>query len=342
MQLLIRFKRPCDFFSSGYAILVIVCLSMKDTALAEYDCSAKDDGWYYDPEFCHIYWRCTHGSAEEFECASGTAWDHTANRCNWLDSVDCSRAEKTTPKISSEEEEEETTNEENEEEDEAPSEQVIKSKKKKKKTTSNKRMLDDEDDETDHTTTSRKKSSTESSSSESNKASTLPPTHGKYNSILEGFECQLTGFYAVPDPTQCNSYYQCDRGVQTRLSCPEKQLYDEEKRQCMDFDRVNCGTRAVNLADKNQCVNKRDGIHPDTERGCHYYYQCASHNKLREAKCPGDEKFSSYTSRCGPASSAPVPCGTYVLGSATMPYHRNLGYFISFLLATIYFTLIDL
>ena len=139
-------------FSSGYAILIIVCLSMRDTALAEYDCSAKDDGWYYDPEFCHIYWRCTHGSAEEFECASGTAWDHTANRCNWLDSVDCSRAEKTTPKISSEEEEEEeeeTKNEENEEEDEAPSVQVIKSKKKKKKTTSNKRMLDDEDDETD-------------------------------------------------------------------------------------------------------------------------------------------------------------------------------------------------
>ena len=138
-------------FSSGYAILIIVCLSMRDTALAEYDCSAKDDGWYYDPEFCHIYWRCIHGSAEEFECASGTAWDHTANRCNWLDSVDCSRAEKTTPKISSEEEEEEeeTKNEENEEEDEAPSVQVIKSKKKKKKTTSNKRMLDDEDDETD-------------------------------------------------------------------------------------------------------------------------------------------------------------------------------------------------
>ena len=66
-------------------------------------------------------------------------------------------------------------------------------------------------------------------------------------------------------------------------------------------------------------VNKRDGIHADTERNCHYYYQCVAQNKMREAKCPGDQKFSSYTSRCGPASGAPMPCGTYVLGSATIP-----------------------
>ena len=37
---------------------------------------------------------------------------------------------------------------------------------------------------------------------------------------------------------------------------------------------------------------------------------------MREAKCPGDLKFSSYTNQCGPASSAPIPCGTYIPGSA--------------------------
>lgn len=77
---------------------IIAIIFLVDYALAEYDCSAKDDGWYYDPEFCHIYWRCIHGTAEEFECASGTAWDHHANRCNWLDSIDCTRSEKTTAK----------------------------------------------------------------------------------------------------------------------------------------------------------------------------------------------------------------------------------------------------
>jgi hypothetical protein len=63
-------------------------------------------------------------------------------------------------------------------------------------------------------------------------------------------------------------------------------------------------------------INKRDGIHPDTERDCRVYYQCVSQNKMKEAKCPGDQKFSSYTGRCGPASSAPMPCGSYIPGNA--------------------------
>jgi hypothetical protein len=39
---------------------------------------------------------------------------------------------------------------------------------------------------------------------------------------------------------------------------------------------------------------------------------------MREAKCPGDQKFSSYTSKCGPANNAPMPCGTYLPGIATI------------------------
>ena len=77
----------------------MVIIFLFESIRAEYDCSAQDDGWYYDPEFCHIYWRCIHGTSEEFECPSGTAWDHHENRCSWLDNVDCSRAEKTTIKV---------------------------------------------------------------------------------------------------------------------------------------------------------------------------------------------------------------------------------------------------
>lgn len=115
-------------FSVGLASLLIACLVVR-AVVAEYDCSAKEDGWYHDPEFCHIYWRCTHGSAEEFECASGTAWDHHANRCNWLEQVDCTRAEPTTPKTSSEEDEEETS-------------EIVPTKLKKRKT-----AADHEDDD---------------------------------------------------------------------------------------------------------------------------------------------------------------------------------------------------
>jgi hypothetical protein len=116
------------------------------TSLAEYDCSVKEDGWYYDPEYCHVYWRCTHGSAEEFECASGTAWDHRENRCNWIDSVDCSRAETTTVEIHSEEEEEEEERENtdnNETEDETS---VVVVSKQKKTTAKKRKFYKDEDD----------------------------------------------------------------------------------------------------------------------------------------------------------------------------------------------------
>ncbi|CAF4756062.1 unnamed protein product, partial [Rotaria sp. Silwood1] len=135
-------------FSFGYAIIIIIIASfIFKTTLAEYDCSAKDDGWYYDPEFCHIYWRCIHGSSEEFECASGTAWDHHENRCNWLDNVDCSRAEKTTAKILSDDDDNEQDDDNNETKDDKPIVVISKSKRKKKKINSNKRMLDGDNGE---------------------------------------------------------------------------------------------------------------------------------------------------------------------------------------------------
>ena len=79
----------------------------------------------------------------------------------------------------------------------------------------------------------------------------MPSTQSKDNGA--GIECQPTGIYSLPDPLECSAYYQCDKGVQTKLHCPERQLFDADKRSCNDFERVNCGTRAINLADKNQC-----------------------------------------------------------------------------------------
>jgi len=103
------------------------------------------------------------------------------------------------------------------------------------------------------TTTSRKKSDTESVLSQSSIASVIPPTHGKDGGSAPGIDCQPTGIYTVADPAECNSYYQCDKGIRTRLNCAERQLFDADKRQCMEYERVFCGTRSVNLADKNQC-----------------------------------------------------------------------------------------
>ncbi|CAF3393788.1 unnamed protein product [Rotaria socialis] len=185
---------------------------------------------------------------------------------------------------------------------------------------------------TPNTTTTRKKSDTESVLSDTNAG----PTNGKDNSGNSlAIECQPTGIYSISDPTECNSYYQCDKGTRTKLSCPERKLFDTEKRECNDHERVTCGARAINLSDKNQCVNKRDGIHPDPERDCHFYYQCLAQNKMREARCPGDQKFSSYTGRCGPASAAPIPCGSFIPGSAAAKNHWNSGIFIPIFLTMV-------
>jgi len=104
------------------------------------------------------------------------------------------------------------------------------------------------------TTTANKKSDTESVLSESNIPLVVPGTNGKDSSGgSPAIECQPTGIYSIPDPAECNAYYQCDKGIRTKLNCPERQLFDIEKRECNEYERVFCGTRGMNLADKNQC-----------------------------------------------------------------------------------------
>lgn len=169
------------------------------------------------------------------------------------------------------------------------------------------------------TTTLKKKSDGDMPFPDSISISSLSGTNGKDGSgNAAAIECQPTGIYSLPDPNDCSSYYQCDKGILSKLNCTDKRLFDISKRECNDFERVFCGARPINPAEKNQCVNKRDGVHPDTERDCHYYYQCTGQNKVREAKCLGDQKFSSFTGRCGPANSAPVPCGTFIPGNTAI------------------------
>jgi hypothetical protein len=94
------------------ALLGIACFV--ELASAEYNCEYKKDGFYADEDFCHIYWRCNYGVAEEHECSAGTAWNHVEMRCDWLDNVDCTRVKDKPEKKSGEEDDE---NEDKEKED---------------------------------------------------------------------------------------------------------------------------------------------------------------------------------------------------------------------------------
>ncbi|CAF1040148.1 unnamed protein product, partial [Didymodactylos carnosus] len=131
-------------------------------------------------------------------------------------------------------------------------------------------------------------------------------------------ECQPVGSYNIPDPNECNAYYQCENGHRTKLSCPEKQLFDIEKQGCDLFSKVFCGTRSVNLADKNQCNGRRDGIFPDTERECRVFFQCVGQVKAREASCHNNQKFNIYTNKCDQPQNVPPPCGNYLPGHASL------------------------
>ena len=95
---------------------------------------------------------------------------------------------------------------------------------------------------------------TESALPDSIFLSAISGTNGKDSSgSFAVIECQPTGIYLLPDPNDCSGYYQCDKGIRTKMNCSERQLFDTDKRECNEFERVFCGTRTINSADKNQC-----------------------------------------------------------------------------------------
>lgn len=63
----------------------------------------------------------------------------------------------------------------------------------------------------------------------------------------------MPGTYLLPDSANCASYFSCNDGKENKLSCPDKQLFNIDTSSCEEFQKVFCGTRAVNLAEKNQC-----------------------------------------------------------------------------------------
>jgi hypothetical protein len=65
--------------------------------------------------------------------------------------------------------------------------------------------------------------------------------------------CQTLGTFNVADNTNCASYFMCNNGKETKMNCQDKQLFNPDTSQCEDFQQVFCGTRPVNLADKNHC-----------------------------------------------------------------------------------------
>jgi len=72
-----------------------------------------------------------------------------------------------------------------------------------------------------------------------------------------------------PDNCQCNylnilfiyicfvflAYYTCKEDGTTRIHCPDKQLFDEDARICIDYRKVFCGNRPINERENDPCKN---------------------------------------------------------------------------------------
>lgn len=303
-----------DFFTFKRKIFLFLFFllnaSLIKEANADYNCEYKKDGFYPDLDFCHIYWRCNYGVAEEYECPAGTAWNHVENRCDWLDNVDCSRIEENGGK--SHEKEDEDFKEEDIEE----TTKRIKPKKQTKSTTvvvetthvASTAGVDTEFD-FDAKTSKEFLGDVKNAFLSTTEKQILNNNLGG-NQASSQTACGSFGSYYIPD-SNCASYIMCNNGKETKMVCPEKQLFNTETTQCEDFQQVFCGARAVNLAEKNQCQYKRDGIYPDMERNCRVFYQCINQQKIREATCPNNLKFNGITGRCDNPNNIIAPCGSH-------------------------------
>lgn len=184
------------------------------------------------PEYCTRYYRCSHGIDELFECPRDTAWDEMTTSCAWIDQVNCDQ--KILGYSTS-----------------TPSEGMIFFRKLKSNYTSHfPAFLHISID----TTTSNKYSDTDSLFKDPILISSISGTNKKDNSGNPPvIECQPTGIYLLPDLADCSRYYQCDKGVQTKLNCTDRRLFDIEKHECHEYERVDCGSRPISPVEKNQC-----------------------------------------------------------------------------------------
>lgn len=57
------------------------------------NCLQRLDGLYYDLEYCNVYWECRSGRGKKYECPIDYAYHHIDKRCDFIENVDCSRAE---------------------------------------------------------------------------------------------------------------------------------------------------------------------------------------------------------------------------------------------------------
>jgi hypothetical protein len=86
--------------------------------------------------------------------------------------------------------------------------------------------------------------------------------------LTENSACKFQGNMPDTDHCQCKKrntycysilftcvlvYYMCTDDLITRVHCPDRQLFDDDSRMCLDYRKVFCASRRVNDRDIDPC-----------------------------------------------------------------------------------------
>jgi len=141
--------------------------------------------------------------------------------------------------------------------------------------------------------------------------------------------------------TSCCRYYECVNSELREFVCPYPKLFSTETKQCESYQVVKCGIRenckfpcdfddSPLCAFTPKCEQKIDGHYIDEYRpGCKYYYLCKEERTYNYTTCDYGYRFNEKIKRCDLASN--VKCGAHGFRSAFTIHHFFVLLIIAFL-----------
>ncbi|XP_054271042.1 protein obstructor-E-like isoform X1 [Macrosteles quadrilineatus] len=126
------------------------------------------------------------------------------------------------------------------------------------------------------------------------------------------------GYFAHPDETVCNIFYNCIEGESTEITCPSGLHFDEYSGTCVwpaSAGRQNCGEAdTMKLKDGFSCPKEGQAsghgqavahpvyAHPED---CQKFYVCLNGITPREQGCSLGEVYNEETQRCDAPENVP-------------------------------------
>jgi hypothetical protein len=108
------------------------------------------------------------------------------------------------------------------------------------------------------------------------------------------------------NPDDCGSFFECDNGRRSLISCTERMHFDINTNQCRDENLVQCSGRSrSNQADI--CRGKQNGVKYQNPLNCGEFIECQNNQRI-DRTCQAGQLFNIQLNACTPAET--VNCGS--------------------------------